>query len=150
MAAEAPASQPRAPAAPADAAKAAAGSPAGEGTRFRVDKPGFHTDVFDRRGMRNLIRTGEVLQTDLVRVDDFAPLPASELPHLKSLFSLAEAQASRPPLCCRTHSQKVAFFRCHDSGRPLCEDCAPEKKFGGTTIRVCLHCGGTAEDLVPA
>ena len=32
-------------------------------------------------------------------------------------------------------------------GRALCEECAEEKKFGGTSLRVCAHCGGTAGDL---
>ena len=120
------------------------------GVRFHVDKPGFESDVFDRRGIRNLIRTGEVVETDLVRVDESGPVPAESLPVLKSLFHLARSQASQPPRCCRTHTDKVAFFRCHDTGRPLCESCAEEKKFGGQMLRVCQHCGGTAEDLVPA
>jgi predicted Zn finger-like uncharacterized protein len=120
---------------------------AAEGLRFRIDKPGFESDVFDRTGVRNLIRTREVLETDRIQVDDSDPVPASDLPYLKSLFSLAKAQRVQPPTCCRTHTEKVAFFRCHDSGRPLCEKCAPEKKFGGATIRVCLHCGGTAQDI---
>jgi predicted Zn finger-like uncharacterized protein len=115
--------------------------------RFRVDKPGFQGDVFNRRGMRNLIRTREVLETDLVRADESGPVPAGDLPYFKSLFALARNQRGQPPACCRTHTEKVAFFRCHDSGRPLCEDCTAEKKFGGQTIRVCQHCGGTAIDL---
>jgi hypothetical protein len=117
------------------------------GGRFRVDKPGFQSDVFDRRGIRNLIRTHEILETDRVRVDDSGPVPAGDLPDLKSLFSLARNQKAQPPTCCRTHTDGVAFYRCHDSGRPLCEQCAPEKEFGGSTIRVCQHCGGTAEDF---
>jgi predicted Zn finger-like uncharacterized protein len=124
-------------------------SPA-EGVRFRVDKPGFQADIFDRRGIRNLIRTGEVVENDRLRVDDSGPVSAGSLTYLKSLFSLAKGQRGQPPPCCRTHTDRVAFFRCHDSGRPLCEQCAPEKKFGGTTIRVCQHCGGTATDLHPA
>jgi len=116
-------------------------------SRFRIDKPGFESDVFDRRGIRNLIRTREVLETDWIRVDDSEPVAAGDLPYLKSLFSLAKAQRVQPPACCRTHTEKVAFFRCHDDARPLCEQCAPEKKFGGAIIRVCLHCGGTAQDI---
>jgi predicted Zn finger-like uncharacterized protein len=144
------------PASPAGVKTPAAPSASGEsapstgGVRFRVEKPGFESDVFDRRGIRNLIRTGEVVETDLVRVDDSGPVPAESLPVLKSLFNLARSQASQPPRCCRTHTDKVAFFRCHDTGRPLCEACAEEKKFGGQMLRVCQHCGGTAEDLVPA
>jgi hypothetical protein len=41
----------------------------------------------------------------------------------------------------------VAHFVCHDTDRPLCEECAPEKKFGANTTRVCAHCGGTIDDL---
>ena len=122
----------------------------GASVRFRIEKPGYQSDVFDRRGMRNLIRTGEVIETDLIRVDESGPVPAGDLPYLKSLFNLSRAQKVSPPACCRTHTDKVAFFRCHDTGRPLCEDCAPEKKFGGQTIRVCQHCGGSAVDLVTA
>jgi hypothetical protein len=121
-----------------------------EGVRFRVEKPGFETDVFDRRGIRNLIRTREILETDPIRVDDAEAVPAARLRYLRSLFSLGKAQKTQPPPCCRTHTDKVAFFRCHDSGRPLCEECSPDKKFGGSTIRVCLHCGGTADETPTA
>ena len=134
----------------APSAPPASGESSPGGVRFRVEKRGFESDVFDRRGIRNLIRTGEVVETDLVRVDESASVPAESLPVLKSLFNLARSQATRPPQCCRTHTDKIAFFRCHDTGRPLCEKCAEEKKFGGQTLRVCQHCGGTAEDLVPA
>ena len=138
---------------------AARTTPAGGGARvtppdptetlqFRVEKPGFQSDVFDRRGLRNLIRTGEVVENDRIRVNTSAPVPAGDLPYLKSLFSLAKTQTAQPPVCCRTHTEKVAFFRCHDTGRPLCEACAPEKKFGGQTLRVCQHCGGTTTEIV--
>jgi predicted Zn finger-like uncharacterized protein len=119
----------------------------GEGVRFRIEKPGYESDVFDRRGLRNLIRTGEVLESDHIRVDDSGPVSAGEVPYLKSLFRMARDQAARPPAVCRTHTDRVAFFKCHDTNRPLCEDCAPEKKFGGQTIRVCQQCGGSAIDL---
>jgi predicted Zn finger-like uncharacterized protein len=120
---------------------------AAEGLRFRVEKPGFQSDVFDRKDIRNLIRTREIRETDRIRVDEAGPVAASDIPFLKSLFVLAKAQKVEPPTCCRTHTDRVAFFRCHDTSRPLCEPCAPEKKFGGQTIRVCQHCGGTAVDL---
>jgi predicted Zn finger-like uncharacterized protein len=119
----------------------------GEGLRFRIEKPGYQSDVFDRRGLRNLIRTGDVLESDRIRVDDAGPVPAGDLPYLKSLFKMAKTQSAQPPAVCRTHTDRVAFFKCHDTNRPLCESCAPEKKFGGQTIRVCQHCGGTAIDL---
>ncbi len=118
-----------------------------EGLRFRIEKPGFRSDVFDRRDIRNLIRTRELRETDHIRVEDAEAVIAGDLPYLKSLFKLAKAQKVKPPGCCRTHTDRVAFFQCHDTGRPLCEPCAPEKKFGGQTIRVCQHCGGTAVDL---
>lgn len=131
-------------------APAAAENVPAQGRRFRIEKPGYQTDVFDRRGLRNLIRTREVLETDKITVDESPPVAAGELPYLQSLFALAKRQQTHPPACCRTHTDKIAFFRCHNSSRPLCEDCAPEKKFGGQTIRVCQHCGGTAVDLMPA
>jgi hypothetical protein len=120
-----------------------------EGVRFHVDKRGFESDVFDRRGIRNLIRTGAILETDPIRVDESGPVLAADIPYFKSLFKLARNQTNRPPTCCRTHTDSVAFFRCIKTGRPLCEDCAPEKRFGGQAIRVCQHCGENAEDLVP-
>ena len=119
-----------------------------ENVRFRVAKAGFESDVFDRRAMRNLIRAGEVDETDKLHVDDGPPTPASEIAFLKSLFSLRKTARVTPPTCCRTHTDRVAHFKCRENNRPLCEDCAPEKKFGGTTIRVCNHCGGTATEMV--
>jgi predicted Zn finger-like uncharacterized protein len=119
-------------------------------TRFQIQKSGFEKDVFDRRGMRNLIRTAAIEEKDLVRVDDGQPVAAGSLPYLQSLFALRRKARGAPPPCCRTHTEKVAFFQCQDTGRPLCEECAAEKKFGGTVIRVCQHCGGTARELPPA
>jgi hypothetical protein len=129
-------------------------SPAGagpaEGTRFRIEKAGFKGDVFDRRAMRNLIRTGEVTENDRVRMDDANSLLAGDVPYLKSLFALRKSSRGTPPASCRTHTARVALYRCVDSSRPLCEDCAPSKQFGGTTVRVCTHCGGTVAGLAPA
>ncbi|MFN2384694.1 MAG: MJ0042-type zinc finger domain-containing protein [Thermoanaerobaculia bacterium] len=118
-----------------------------ENARFKVMKAGWEDDVFDRRGLRNLIRTGAVTEHDLLSVNDGEGSPAGELPYLKSLFNLRKSSTAEPPPCCRTHPDKVAFFQCTTSARPLCEDCAPERKFGGTIIRVCQHCGGTANEL---
>jgi hypothetical protein len=112
--------------------------------QFRIEKPGFEVDVYDRRAVRNLIRTGEVREGDGIRVDGGEPVLAGDLPYLKSLFNLRRGTTAKPPICCRTHTEKVAFFKCRESGRPLCEDCAPERKFGGTTLRVCNHCGQAA------
>jgi hypothetical protein len=116
--------------------------------RFRVDKPGWETDVYDRRAMRNLIRSGEVQENDRVRVDDAEPVIAGSISFIKGLFGLRKNARVNPPTCCRTHTERVAHFKCRDSVRPLCEECAPEKKFGQTIIRVCGHCGGTATELV--
>jgi predicted Zn finger-like uncharacterized protein len=145
---ELPRSDPSPPAKPAASAARETPAEAVEALQFRVEKPGFESDVFDRRGIRNLIRTGEVVETDLIRVNASAPAPAGDLTHLRSLFSLAKAQTAKPPVCCRTHTDRIAFFRCHDFGRPLCEECSPEKKFGGQTLRVCQHCGGTTTEIV--
>jgi hypothetical protein len=41
----------------------------------------------------------------------------------------------------------MAHFLCRDNDRPLCEECAPETKFGANMMRVCAHCGGTISDL---
>ena len=119
-------------------------------TRFQIQKAGFEKDVYDRKGMRNLIRTAAVDESDLVKVDESAAVQAGTLPYLKSLFGLRKQARATPPPCCRKHTEKVAFFQCHDTARPLCEECAVEKKFGGTTIRVCQHCGGTAGELASA
>lgn len=121
---------------------------ANENVRFRVDKPGFETDVFDRRAMRNLIRSGEINENDRVRVEDSEPVVAGSVSFLKGLFGLRKSLKVSPPICCRTHTDRVAHFKCRDSLRPLCEECAPERKFGATVIRVCSHCGGTAAELV--
>ena len=114
-----------------------------------MEKSGFEEDEYDRRAIRNLIRTGEVTENDWIRVDFAKPVRAGDLSYLKSLFSLRKTTKAQPPVCCRTHTEKIAFFKCHTTARPLCEECAAEKKFGGTTIRVCQHCGGTADELTP-
>ena len=134
--------------APRESATASIDQPP-DSARFRVDKTGFEEDEYDRRAIRNLIRTGEVGENDWIRVDLGKPVRAGDLPYLKSLFGLRKTTKAQPPVCCRTHTDKVAFFKCHNTQRPLCEDCAQEKKFGGTTIRVCQHCGGSADELAP-
>ncbi len=140
---------------PASRPSAAADEPAGaaspgDSTRFHIEKPGFENDVFDRRGMRALIRTGEVNDRDRIRVNDGGAVPAGDLPYLKSLFALRKTARVTPPMCCRTHTDHVAFFQCTESSRPLCEECAPTKKFGATIIRVCQHCGGPVKELPQA
>ena len=124
------------------------GDPASVHQRFRVEKQGFETDEFDRRAIRNLIRTGEVTEADFVSVDGAAPVAAGQVPFLKSLFKLRATSTVTPPARCRTHTDRVGFYKCQDTARPLCEECAPEKKFGNTIARVCSHCGGTAAELV--
>lgn len=123
---------------------------AGANQRFVVEKPGFENDVFDRRAIRNLIRTGDVSESDPVRVDDKAPIPAGQVAYLQSLFKLRATSTVTPPARCRSHTERVAFFQCQLTSRPLCEECAEEKKFGNATVRVCAHCGGTVTELVTA
>ena len=53
----------------------------------------------------------------------------------------------QPPAVCRTHTERVAHFVCANTKRPLCEECIEEKRFGGTSVLVCRHCGGTAAEL---
>jgi predicted Zn finger-like uncharacterized protein len=118
--------------------------------RFRVEKQGFENDIFDRRGIRNLIRTEEVAETDFVSVNEASAIPAADVPYLKSLFKLRATSAVTPPPRCRTHTEKLAFYKCQDTARPLCEECAPEKKYGNSILHVCAHCGGTAQELAPA
>jgi predicted Zn finger-like uncharacterized protein len=125
------------------------GAPAGGAPEktYRVEDKGFERDVYDRRAMRTLIRTLAVNETSMVSVGDAAPIRASEIPELKSLFELRKTARATPPPVCRAHTEVVAHYVCADTGRPLCEECAPEKKFGGAALRVCDHCGGTAKDL---
>jgi predicted Zn finger-like uncharacterized protein len=134
----------------ATAAEDSGGGAPADSTRFQIQKSGFEKDVYDRRGMRNLIRTAALDESDLVRVDDAVAVKAGTLPYLKSLFALRKQARGTPPPCCRLHTEKMAFFQCNDTLRPLCEECAPEKKFGGTVIRVCQHCGGTAGEMPSA
>jgi hypothetical protein len=117
------------------------------GKRFSVEKKGFEGEVYDRRSIRDLIRTGELLEQDRVRVGEGEPVSASEVPELKPLFDLKKKSSLTPPRRCRTHTDRVAHFVCADGDRPLCEDCAQEKKFGGASLRVCAHCGGVATEL---
>ena len=114
---------------------------------YRVDRKGFENDVYDRRAMRTLIRTMEVNENDVVIVGDSPPVRAADVPELRSLFELRKTARSTPPPVCRRHTDLVAHYVCADTSRPLCEECAPVKKFGGTALRVCDHCGGTARDL---
>ncbi|HEX9148026.1 MAG TPA: B-box zinc finger protein [Thermoanaerobaculia bacterium] len=115
---------------------------------FRVDKRGWEDDFLDRRAVRNLIRTAQILETDHMFTGEGKWVVAGELPDLKPLFDLKRKSKFTPPRCCRTHTDRVAHFFCRDSDRPLCEECAPEKKFGANVMRVCAHCGGTISDLV--
>ena len=110
---------------------------------FRLDKRGWEDDYFDRRGIRNLIRTGEILERDRVFAPDGSWVVAGEMAELKPLFDLKRKSKNTPPRCCRTHTDRLAHFVCPDTNRPLCEECAPEKKFGENVVRVCSHCGGT-------
>ena len=116
---------------------------------YRVERKGFENDTYDRRGMRNLIRTGGLAENDPVRADEEPSRKASDFPELKSLFDLKKNSRLKPPPVCRKHTDQLAHYVCVDTGRPLCEACAAEKKFGGASVRVCEHCGGTVNDLPP-
>ncbi|MEX0879968.1 MAG: MJ0042-type zinc finger domain-containing protein [Thermoanaerobaculia bacterium] len=115
--------------------------------RYAVDKPGFENDSYDRRSIRTLIRTGALNEVDPVRLGDAPPVRAADLADLKSLFELRKTARFTPPPVCRKHTDVLAHYRCGATARPLCDDCAPEKKFGGTVVRVCEHCGGNAGNL---
>ena len=114
---------------------------------YRIEKTGFESDAYDRRGMRNLIRTNGLNEGDSVRFGDDAPRRAVEFPELKSLFELRKSARALPPPVCRKHTDQIAYYTCTETGRPLCEGCAAEKKFGGTSVRVCEHCGGTVSEV---
>jgi predicted Zn finger-like uncharacterized protein len=117
------------------------------GKSYRIQKRGYDTDVFDRRALRQLIRSQLVNETDLVAADGGIAARADSIPELKSLFELRKSARAVPPPVCPAHIDRIAHYKCGDTGRPLCEECADEKKFGGTSVRVCAHCGGTAADL---
>ena len=114
---------------------------------YTVERKGFEGDLFDRRAMRNLIRSALVNEGDLIKVDGAVAVRADSLSELKSLFELRKTARSMPPPVCPKHTDRLAHYRCADTGRPLCEECSEEKKFGGASVRVCHHCGGTAGDL---
>ncbi len=117
------------------------------GKTYRLEKKGYDTDDFDRRAMRNLIRTAAVNENDMVSVGGAPAVRSDTVPELKSLFELRKTARATPPPICPKHMDRLAHFQCGDTGRPLCEECAEEKKFGGTSVLVCTHCGGTASEL---
>lgn len=137
--------KPTPPVAPALEKMDATGTEAGK--VYRVEKQGFENDEFDRRAMRTLIRTAALNEGDMIAVGSAEPVRADTLPELKSLFELRKTARTMPPPVCRKHIDRVAHYKCGDTGRPLCDECAEEKKFGGTSVRVCAHCGGTAGEL---
>ena len=94
-----------------------------------------------------MIRTGALNPGDLIAVDGTAAVRADELADLKSLFELRKTARFSPPAVCPKHIDKLAFYVCQASRRPLCEECAQERKFGGTSVRVCAHCAGNVEEL---
>ena len=97
--------------------------------------------------MRNLIRSGGLLESDSVVVDSDPARRASDIPELKSLFDLKKSSRVHPPTVCRKHTDRLAHYVCAGTDRPLCEECAAERKFGGASVRVCEHCGGTVNEL---
>lgn len=114
---------------------------------YAIQKVGFEGDKFDRRGIRTLIRTGVLNPDDSVSVGGAAGVRADSLPDLKSLFELRKNAKFSPPAVCPKHLDRLAHYVCVASRRPLCEECAEEKKFGGTSVRVCPHCAGNVEEL---
>jgi hypothetical protein len=114
---------------------------------YVVQKVGFEGDTFDRRGVRVLIRSGALNPSDSVSVDRGAAVRADQLPDLKSLFELRKTAKVTPPPVCPRHLDRVAHYLCASTRRPLCEECAEEKKFGGASVRVCVHCAGTVEEI---
>ena len=139
--APAPSAQPARPAPAAPEAMDATGR------TYVVAKNGYEGDQYDRRTMRQLIRTGAINEGDVVSVSGASGVRADAIPELKSLFELRKTARAVPPPICPRHPDTLAHYRCNDTGRALCEECAEEKKFGGTSLRVCAHCGGTAGDL---
>ncbi len=117
------------------------------GKTYRVEQKGFENDEYDRRAMRSLIRTGAVNEGDMVAAGIAGAARADSIPELRSLFELRKTARTTPPPVCRKHTDRMAHYQCGGTGRPLCEECAEEKKFGGTSVRVCAHCGGQASDL---
>ena len=117
------------------------------GKTYVIEKKGFEGDEFDRRAMRNLIRSMAVNEGDMVSVGGAAGTRADTIPELKSLFELRKTARAVPPPICPKHTEQLAHYRCSDTGRPLCEECSEEKKFGGASVRICKHCGGTAGEL---
>jgi hypothetical protein len=114
---------------------------------YVVQKTGFEGDTFDRRGVRVLIRTGALNPADSVSVDGGAAVRVDSVQDLKSLFELRKTARVTPPAVCPKHLDRLAYFLCASTRRPLCEECAEEKKFGGTSVRVCAHCAGNVEEI---
>ncbi|HEY1251833.1 MAG TPA: B-box zinc finger protein [Thermoanaerobaculia bacterium] len=121
--------------------------PVAKGDSYVIQKIGFEGDTFDRRGIRVLIRTGMLNPADSVTVDGGAAVRADTLADLKSLFELRKSAKFSPPAACPRHLDRVAHYLCATSRRPLCEECAEEKKFGGASVRVCVHCAGNVEEI---
>lgn len=142
----APTPPPAAPPRPAPATPEAVAAPDAD-KRFTVEKVGFEGDVYDRRALRILIRSGAINERDLIKVGEAAAVPAGDMAELKSLFELRKSARSTPPAVCRAHTDQLAHYVCVSTERPICEECAEEKKFGGTSVRVCKHCAGSVQEL---
>ncbi len=114
---------------------------------YVIQKAGFEGDTFDRRGIRTLIRTGALGPADQLTVDGKAAGRADQLQDLKSLFELRKSAKFSPPAVCPKHLDQLAHYVCAATRRPLCVECAEERKFGGTSVRVCVHCAGNVEEI---
>ena len=132
-----PAPKPAAPPPPADRQEQS----------YVIQKAGFEGDTFDRRGIRTLIRTGALNPADQLMVDGKPAGRADQLQDLKSLFELRKSAKFSPPAVCPKHLDQLAHYVCAGTRRPLCEECAEVRKFGGTSVRVCVHCAGTVEEI---
>jgi hypothetical protein len=147
----APAKLQPAPLAPKPKPKAAAPPPPPPAERqeqsYVIQKAGFEGDTFDRRGVRTLIRTSALNPGDQVSVDGATSIRADQLQDLKSLFELRKNAKFSPPAVCPKHLDQLAHYVCASTRRPLCEECAEERKFGGTSVRVCAHCAGNVEEI---
>jgi predicted Zn finger-like uncharacterized protein len=150
-----PAAQAAPPTAAAEPERTPAQAPAGQPPpaapdaekRYTVQKVGFEGESFDRRAIRILIRTGALDEGDALCLGDAAAVRADQMPDLKALFELRKTSRFTPPAVCLRHTEKLAHYVCASTGRPLCEGCAAERKYGGTVVRVCDHCNGSVREL---
>ena len=120
---------------------------AGRREALRGGQKGFENDSFDRRAMSKLIRTGALM------IRPGPPGRRRRSPRrrpagLKSLFELRKTARTMPPPVCRKHRTSSRTTCASTRGAPL-RRVRAAKQFGGTTVRVCDHCGGNARTSTP-